>query len=154
MKKINKNKIGKGLVSLLAIIILMSSILAGTFYYQNSITANVIKEASIIDEPAIQVKEVKDINELNYLNEGFYEIRNGFVLYLETFDSSVPLWIEVKNPEQKNGMFSVDEDGAIRFNKSFEGLAEQQAIEQESVQPTEIKSSTEAEKESTQNKVT
>ena len=33
MKKLNKNKLGKGLVSLFAIIILMSLILAGTFYY-------------------------------------------------------------------------------------------------------------------------
>ena len=122
MKKLNKNKLGKGLVSLFAIIILMSLILAGTFYYQNSITANVIREASIIDKPAISIKEANDINELSYLNEGFYEIRKGFVFYLEAFDSYVPLWIKVRNPEQQNGMLAVDEEEKMQKEKIILGV--------------------------------
>jgi len=47
MKKLTKNKIAKGIVSLVTIVILLSSILATSIVYENNITANVVKEASI-----------------------------------------------------------------------------------------------------------
>ena len=40
------NKIAKGIVSLTIIVILLLSVLAGSFYYQNNITANAVKEVS------------------------------------------------------------------------------------------------------------
>ena len=40
MKKLTKNKIAKGLVSLVTVVILLSSILATTFVFENNITAN------------------------------------------------------------------------------------------------------------------
>ena len=87
-KKLMKNKTAKGLVSLLTIIILMSSILAGTIYYESGITANVIKENSYKDENIKpQIKYVDDIRDLNQLNEGWYQIVNEYVFYLEHFDS-------------------------------------------------------------------
>ncbi len=46
MKKLFKNKIAKGLVSLITIIVLLSSILATSLFYQNNITANVIFDES------------------------------------------------------------------------------------------------------------
>ena len=85
--KLFNNKLAKGLISLLTIIILMCSILATTIYYQNNITANAIRETKIDNKNLIQIKEVNNINELNQLNEGFYQIKNGFVFYLEHFDS-------------------------------------------------------------------
>ena len=119
--KLFNNKTAKGLVSLITIIILMSSILAGTIYYENNITANVVREGSS-PKSSISIKEVNDISELSQLNEGWYSIKNGFVYYLETFDSYVPLWIKVKNPEQRNGLFVVDKEGNIEFDESFDGL--------------------------------
>src|SRR3989338_9167595 len=104
--KIKNKKIQKSFVSLVAIIILLSSILATTVFYQNSITANVIKE-NLGNKPAIPLKEVKDVKELIQLNEGWYQVKNGLVYYLEAFDSSIPLYIRVLNPEQQNGMLVV-----------------------------------------------
>ena len=103
MKKLNKNKLGKGLVSLITIVILLSSILATSIFYQNNITANAIKETSINDDVPIPIKKVDNIEQLSYLNEGFYEIRNGYVYYFDTFNSYVPLYIKVLNQEQQNG---------------------------------------------------
>ena len=103
--KLFNNKIAKGLVSLITIIILLSSILAGSIFYENNITANVVKETSIDNKPPIiSIKEVKSISELNQLNEGWYKISNGYVYYLDTFNSYVPLYIKVKNQEQQNGL--------------------------------------------------
>ena len=108
-KKLFNNKLAKGLVSLLTIIILLSSILAGSIFYENNITANVIKETSINDKPlTISIKEVSDIKELSQLNEGWYQIRHGYVFYLDTFNSYVLLYVRVKNLEQQNGMLKVD----------------------------------------------
>ena len=158
-KKLTKNKTAKGLISLLTIIILMSSILATTIYYQNNITANVIRETSYKDESIKpQIKYVDDINELNQLNEGGYSVRNGFVYYLDTFDSYVPtfllrknvdekisllrkleiasqfpLYIKVKDKEQENVLFVVDSGGAIIYSNTFEGLAKKESIEKKSV---------------------
>ena len=67
-----------------------------------------MKETAIGSGSArISVIEVNGIKELSYLNEGWYEIRNGFVFYLETFTSYVPLYIKVKNLEQQNGLLVV-----------------------------------------------
>ena len=121
MKRLTKNKLAKGLVSLITIVILLSSILAASVFFQNNITTNVIKETSIDNKPiAISIQEVKDIKELNKLNEGWYQIKNGFVYYLETFDSYVPLYIKVLNPEQWNGLLFVEADGKISFDELVE----------------------------------
>jgi len=133
-KKLLKNKIGKGLVSLITIIVLLSSILATTFIYENNITANVIKELpiteSITQSIYIQIKEVNDIKELSQLNEGWYEINNGYVYYLDTFNSYVPLYIKVKNPEEHNGILGVEKDGTIIFYKDFNLLPEKEVVEE------------------------
>ena len=44
MKNLFNNKTAKGLVSFVTIIVLLSSILATSVFYENSITANVIRE--------------------------------------------------------------------------------------------------------------
>ncbi|MBI2654003.1 hypothetical protein HYX02_04285 [Candidatus Woesearchaeota archaeon] len=130
-KKSSKKEIPKGLVSLTAILLLLSSILATIFASENNITANVIKEASIDSSSTrISIIEVDDVKELNQLNEGWYQIRNGYVFYLETFDSYVLLYIKVMNPEQQNGLLVVDEDGDFIFDESVGGLIEKQTIQQ------------------------
>ncbi|MBI2656135.1 hypothetical protein HYX03_00160 [Candidatus Woesearchaeota archaeon] len=137
-KKLTKNKIAKGLVSLLTIIILLSSILAGSIFYEDNITANVVKETSIDSKPpTISIKEVNGIRDLNQLNEGWYQIRHGYVSYLETFDSYVPLYIKVLNPEQQNGLLVVDENGNIEFVKDFEGLIEKETVENKNQEPAQ-----------------
>ena len=121
------NKIAKGLVSLIEIVILLSAILASTFVYQNNITADVVKDTSIDYTPAvISIKKVNDVNELNQLNEGWYKVKNGYVYYLDTFNSYVPLYIRVNNLEQQNGLFVVDADGTVSFDGSFDGLTEKE----------------------------
>src|SRR3989338_4222412 len=131
MIKPAENKIGKGLLSLVAIIVLLSSILASSIFYESSITANVVRETSIGSESAaIRIQQVNSIRELSQLNEGFYEIRSGFVLYLEHFDSYVPLWIKVKSPEEQNGLLLVEADGKLSFDESFEGLTDEKAVEE------------------------
>ncbi|MEK6984424.1 MAG: hypothetical protein AABX33_07660 [Nanoarchaeota archaeon] len=132
MIKPTNNKTSKGLVSLVTIIILLSSILATSILYDNKITANVVKELSLDIEQAISIKEVNDIKELNQLNEGWYEIRNGYVFYLEDFNSPILIWIKVKNPEQQDGLLVVDEDGNVEFNEkkiSETQLADEQQIQ-------------------------
>ena len=102
-KKLSKNKTAKGLVSLMAIILLMCSILAASYFYDRSITSYTVKDTSINDKLSISIKEVKDINELSQLNVGWYQLKNGFVYYLEHFDEPVPLYVKVINPQQQNG---------------------------------------------------
>lgn len=48
ISKLTKNKIGKGIVSLIAIVILLSSILATSIFYSNNITTNAVREVSVI----------------------------------------------------------------------------------------------------------
>ena len=103
----NKNKTAKGIDSLGIIVILLSSVLAVSLFYNNNITANVIGENFVSESKFSQIIEVDNIRELNQLNEGWYQIRNGFVFYLEHFDSEVPLWIRVRNNNQQNGMFDM-----------------------------------------------
>ena len=65
-KKLIKNKFGKEFAGLIAIVILLSSILAGTFVYESSITSNVVKENTInSDSINIEIKNINNINELN-----------------------------------------------------------------------------------------
>ncbi|MBI2652146.1 transglycosylase SLT domain-containing protein, partial [Candidatus Woesearchaeota archaeon] len=134
MKKLFYNKIAKGIVSLLVIVVLLSSILAASIFYQNNITANVIKELTIDDKPLISIKEVNDIKELSQLNEGWYEIRNGYVFYLEDFNSPVLIWIKVKNPEQQNGLLAVEEEGNINFYEKEKQITETQLTEEQQTQ--------------------
>src|SRR3989344_2973355 len=126
-----KNKMGKGIVSLLTVIVLMSSILAGTFYNQRSITGNAVAEdlAPLNTKLDIYKMEVNDVSELNQLNEGWYKIVSGNVLYLETFDSTIPLFIKVKNPEQQNGLLVVDFDGNIKFEADSWEVASAERID-------------------------
>lgn len=103
MSKPFNNKTAKGLVSFVAIIVLLSSILATSLFYQNNATANVVMEDSGNWESATAaVTEVDDINDLQNLNEGWYEVRNGFLFYLDTFNSYVPLYIQILNLGQQN----------------------------------------------------
>lgn len=62
MKKLF-NKTAKGLVSLITIIILFSSILAASIYYSNNITANAVKEVSLDSETGISITQVDGIEE-------------------------------------------------------------------------------------------
>ena len=137
-KKLFNNKIAKGLVSLITIIVLLSSILATSFVYQNNITANVIRETTQIPKSAtITITEVNDIEELSQLNEGWYEIRNGFVFYLDTFNSYVPLYIRVKNLEQQNGLLVVDANGAIEFHNNVNRLNEKEVVDKKYEESTQ-----------------
>ena len=117
--KILKNKFAYGLMSFATVIILISSILAASIFYQSNITARAIQETNFDSSPAISIIAVDDINGLNQLNEGWYEIRNGFVYYLQDFDTPIPLYIRIKNSNQQNGLLSVDYDGAIIFDSKF-----------------------------------
>ena len=111
MKKLFNNKIAKGLVSLITIIVLLSSILATSVFYENNITANVIRETSINDNDKISINivSVNDVKEISFLNEGWYQIVNGYVFYLEHFDSYAPLYIKVLDLEQQNGLKNMSE---------------------------------------------
>ena len=117
--KILKNKFAYGLMSFATVIILISSILAASIFYQSNITARAIQETNFDSSPAISIIAVDNINGLNQLNEGWYEIRNGFVYYLQDFDTPIPLYIRIKNSNQQNGLLSVDYDGTIIFDSKF-----------------------------------
>jgi len=138
MKKLFNNKTAKGLLSLFAVILLMCSILAGSYFYDRSVTSYAVKENDVVEKQSpISIKVVKDINELNQLNLGWYQIKNGFVYYLEHFDSPVPLYIRVDSPQQQNGMMIVEEDGTIEFDESFNRLFEKENKEVKSLKQVE-----------------
>lgn len=138
MNKITKNKIAKGLVSLVTIIVLLSLILAGSLYYKNNITGSVaFEDLKNSESTSINAKEVNDVKELNQLNEGWYKVSNGYVFYLETFDSYVPLYIRIKNPEQQNIVFIVDADGNIKFEENFDKLISKEIIEAKNEESTQ-----------------
>jgi|SRR3989338_1944409 len=101
MKRLNRSKTAK-LISLTTATVLIALVLASSLYYSgNNITANVIAEDSPnFIQPSI--KEIDNFNELRYLNEGWYEIRNGYVFYLESFGSYVPLNLKIRNPYNLN----------------------------------------------------
>ncbi|MBI2650350.1 hypothetical protein HYX04_03475 [Candidatus Woesearchaeota archaeon] len=131
-KNLFNNKTAKGLVSLIAIIVLLSSILATSIFYQNNITANVVRENSIDTKPSIiLITEVNDIKELSQLNEGWYEVRNGFVFYLDTFNSYAPLYIRIAGIEYKDGLLVVDKDGNVEFSYRINGLNEKVIADEE-----------------------
>jgi len=118
-----QNKTAK-LISLTTATVLIALVLASSLYYSgNNITANVVAEdPSNFIQPLI--KEIDNFNELKYLNEGWYEIRNGYVFYIENFDSYVPLYIKVNNPSNLNGLLVVDADGNIAFDSNKWNLPE------------------------------
>ena len=143
----NLNKTAQGIVSFATIVILLVSVLASSIYFEYSITANAVKETAINTKPTITIKEVKDINKLNYLNEGWYEIKNGYVYYLESFNDYVPLYIQVINPQQQNGLMVIYADGEILFDESFRGSSRSQFVADE-------KEDKNSDEESTQNQIT
>ena len=62
MNKIVYNKTAKGLVSLVAIVVLLSSILAGSLIYENNLTGNVVRENS---NSRLQIPTFIEIDNLN-----------------------------------------------------------------------------------------
>ncbi|MBI2659039.1 hypothetical protein HYX05_02990 [Candidatus Woesearchaeota archaeon] len=132
MSKIFNNKIAKGLVSFVTIILLLCSILATTFVYQNNITASVIREDSENwESAAAAIIEVDGINGLSQLNEGWYEVRNGFLFYLDTFNSYVPLYIRIADIGYKDGLLVVDGEGNVEFSYRINGVNEKVAADEE-----------------------
>src|SRR3989338_2031053 len=114
MSKMMNNKIAKGIVSLTIIVILLLSVLAGSFYYQNNITANAVKEVSADFDKDISIKEI-DVKNINQLNEGWYKAIGGHLFYLEEFDRPVYIYTKIVSSEHQNEMFSVDADGNLEF---------------------------------------
>src|SRR3989338_6255573 len=99
MNKINQSKTAK-LIRLTTATLLIVLILASSFYLDGTITANVVaEEPSGFTAPAI--REI-NFDELKYFNEGWYELRSGYVFYLESFGSYVPLNLKVRNPYNLN----------------------------------------------------
>ena len=121
MKIIIKNKIAKGIASLTIIVILLLSVLAGSFYYQNNITANAVKEDSTNFNEDRSIKEI-DVRNLNQLNEGWYKTINGNLFYLEDFDKPVFIYTRIVSAEHQNEMFSVDADGNVKFYENGKSI--------------------------------
>lgn len=126
-KNSSKNKTVHGLISFIPLGMCLLFVLAILVIYDNNLTGSVVKEIKVDNqEPQIKIELVNDIKILNHLNEGWYQVKNGYVFYLESFDSPVLLYIKVKNPEQQNGFFVVDKFGNIKFDKTSEGLFEKE----------------------------
>ena len=122
----------EGLLIFTAIIIILSLILATSVVYENNITANVAKETEISENGfGLKIIEVRSVNELNQLNEGWYQIINGYVYYLDSFSSYVSLYIKVRNPDEQKGLLIVDADGTARLDKTFTGLPESEVADEE-----------------------
>ena len=68
MKK--TNKIAQGFSGMVVVVILLSSILAASLFYQNGITANAVKENSY-HQSSLSVQEVNNVYSLSQLNEGW-----------------------------------------------------------------------------------
>ena len=115
------NKAAKGIVSLLTIIIVLVSVLASSIYYDRSITGNVVNENPTFQ---VQIKEIKDINELSQFNEGWYAVKNGLVYYLEGFNSYIPLYVKVLDKRQQNGFVLIEEDSTVIFDADYYKLLE------------------------------
>ncbi len=134
MKKSNKYKAPKGIVSFTVIIVLLSSILAASVYYENSITANAVRgTTSNNQEFNLQIIYIDSTKDLSQLNEGWYQIRNGYVYYLDSFSSYIPIWIKIINPEEQNGLLVVDADGTTKFDRTFTGLPESEVADDEEI---------------------
>ncbi|MEK6943586.1 MAG: hypothetical protein AABX00_05980 [Nanoarchaeota archaeon] len=123
MKKILDNKTAKGITGFVMIMLMMISVFMFALSNNTSITANVVKFEDTDTAKNNAVIQTKEINSLSQLNEGWYEIRNGFVFYLEDFNTPVPLYIRLKNSNQ-NGMAVVDSDGTVSFEESSDKLVE------------------------------
>ncbi|MBI2654971.1 hypothetical protein HYX06_00920 [Candidatus Woesearchaeota archaeon] len=128
MKRLKQSKAAK-LISLTTATLLIALILASSFYLDGTITANVAAE----EPPSFTGPAAKEIsfNELKHLNEGWYELRNGYVFYLESFDSYAPLNLKVKSPSGLDGLAVVDSYGKIEFTDYDETAEIQYPEEQE-----------------------
>ena len=78
MKKLFYNKTAKGIVSLITIVILLSSILASSIFYGNNITANAVKEGSSAESTGITITEINDVKVLNPEQKNGLEKISGF----------------------------------------------------------------------------
>ena len=67
--------------------LMMISVFMFALSNNTSITANVVKFEDTDTAKNNAVIQTKEINSLSQLNEGWYEIRNGFVFYLEDFNT-------------------------------------------------------------------
>ncbi|HLC49815.1 MAG TPA: hypothetical protein VJI97_00120 [Candidatus Nanoarchaeia archaeon] len=123
MKKIINSKTAKGITGFTMAMLMMISVFMFALSNNSSITANVVKYESIDTAKSNSVIQIKEINSLSQLNEGWYEIRNGFVFYLEDFNTPIPLYIRLKNSQQ-NGLAVVDADGTVSFEETSNKLVE------------------------------
>lgn len=114
-----KKKIEHEMSKFVTLVLLLILITATTIVFNGNITGNVVGSSSGITYIIPSIQEVSSIDELSSLNEGFYLIKEGYVFYLESADSYIPLYIKVTDLKQRDGIFSVDEDGNIEFEDSF-----------------------------------
>ncbi len=130
--KLAGSKIGKGLVRFIIIMVMLISVLALSVYYKSGITANAVNGiASGSNQESIPVREINGMDELSQLNEGWYEIRSGFVYYLEYFNSYIPLYMHVNDEKLRNGLFSVDGEGNIEFREKDELIGNKEIVDEE-----------------------
>ena len=112
------------LISVVLVLLLVDS----TFVvFDGNFTGNVVKESEGVTYLIPQINEVDSIKELSSFNEGFYLVKEGYVFYVESAASYIPLYIKVNDIQQQNGMISIDEDGTMEFDGSYryKGLAEE-----------------------------
>ncbi len=142
LPKFFENKIGKFMAVPILIIISLVFVLATSVYYEGNLSGYVVKKFIISNDEffsdEIQIKSVNNINDLSQLNEGWYEIINGHVFYLDTFDYYIPLYIKIKDKDYQNVLLVVDSDGTIEIKK---------------IQP-KVKFFSDENQESTQNRIT
>jgi len=65
MHKTSKNKTAKGLLSLFAVILLMCSILAGSYFYDRSVTSYTVKENKKLSKNQI-TREVSGLEKVSW----------------------------------------------------------------------------------------
>ena len=119
------NKIQEGIISLTAIIVLLSSVLAFSIFNGNgNITGFAINQKHNSNAKSIipELTEINDIRELTQLNEGWYRVMNGQVYYLEIFSSYIPLYIKVRDEGQQNLVIAIDGEGNMEVGRDFSDL--------------------------------
>lgn len=112
-----KKRISHEMNKLITLVLILVLITTAIIVFDGNITGNVVGSSSGITYIIPSIQEVQGIGELSSLNEGFYLIKEGFVFYLESADSYIPLYIKVNDLKQRDGIFSVDEDGNVGFEK-------------------------------------
>lgn len=95
-----KRKISEEMNKLTALVLVLMLVTATAIVFDGSITGNVAIENSGITYSVPAVHEVNDINDLKILNEGFYLVSNGYVFYMESADTYIPLYIKVNDVAQ------------------------------------------------------